>query len=152
MGADEEQPSVSQPVQEQASFKPTGKKKLLWILLVSTLIVAVGLTLGFVFLSKGNTSQDSSTVEQDSVPSNNDTSQEEDDPVNDNTPAPSVLWPHEESDIPKDPNLLVGILENGLRYMILPHPWPEGQVSFRLHIDAGSLMEDDDQLGYGCFC
>lgn len=56
-------------------------------------------------------------------------------------------WPHEESDIPLNPALRVGQLENGFKYMILRHPWPPGKLSLRLHFDVGSLQEDDDQLG-----
>jgi hypothetical protein len=140
MGTDEEQPSESQPAQERATVDSMGKRMLLWVLPALTLVLAVGLTLGLVLRNKGN-SQDSSASEQGSVPSIGN-------PANDTTSATLAPWPHEESDIPKDPNLRVGKLENGLRYMILPHPWPEDQVSFRLHIDAGSMMEDDDQLGY----
>jgi hypothetical protein len=140
MGTDEEQPSESQPAQERATVDSTGKRMLLWILLALTLVLAVGLTLGLVLRNKGN-SQDSSASDQGNVPSI-------DNPANNTTSANLAPWPHEESDIPKELNLRVGKLENGLRYMILSHPWPEGQVSFRLHIDAGSLMEDDDQLGY----
>lgn len=150
MGTHEEQPSVSQQPQEQARANTTDKRKKLWILIVLSLALAVGLTLGLVLRNKVNKSQDSPASEQESIPSIN-PSMHDDDKGTATTPAPapSRPWPYEESDIPQDPNLRLGRLANGLRYMILPHPWPEGQVSFRLHMDAGSLMEDDDQLGYG---
>ena len=161
MGTDEEQPAATEPEQqEQAEVKTTGKRKIFLIVLTLILILAVGLTLGLVLRDKDGNKQDSSALEQgggdsstdssDSGSGNNDPAEDEE-PVNDVTPAPSATWPHQESDIAKDPDLRVGQLENGLRYMILPHPWPEGKVSFRLHIDAGSLMEDDDQLGYVCW-
>ena len=41
-----------------------------------------------------------------------------------------------------------GTLSNGLRYAIRRNGVPPGQVSVRLRIDAGSLMERDDEQGY----
>jgi zinc protease len=72
-------------------------------------------------------------------------------------PAPAVAvvaaksWPQENSDIPADPSAVFGSLENGFRYMILPNSEPPGRVSIRLHIAAGSLMEEDDQQGLAHF-
>lgn len=60
-------------------------------------------------------------------------------------------WAHELSDIPADPRARFGRLENGMRYIILPNPEPPGRVSVRLHIEAGSLMEDEDQRGLAHF-
>ena len=31
--------------------------------------------------------------------------------------------------------------------MIFPNKTPPGKVSLRLHVDAGSFQEEDDQLG-----
>jgi hypothetical protein len=145
MGMDEERPSGSQPAQEQARVNRKGKRKILWTFLALTLVLAVGLTLGLVLRNRGSSSEESPVVEQESLYPIN-----VDDTIPSPASSPSAPWPHEESDIPKDPNLRAGRLENGLRYMILRNPWPESQVSLRLHIDAGSLMEDDDQLG--CVC
>jgi zinc protease len=62
-----------------------------------------------------------------------------------------ILWPHQESDIPPDPGAVFGSLENGMSYIILPNDEPPGRVSVRLHIAAGSLMEDDNQRGLAHF-
>ena len=64
------------------------------------------------------------------------------------TPRP---WPQEESDIKPDPTAVFGSLENGMRYLIYPNSEPPGRVSLRLHIDAGSLMESEDQRGLAHF-
>jgi len=60
-------------------------------------------------------------------------------------------WPHETSDIKADSAAVFGSLENGMRYIIYPNSEPPGRVSLRLHIDAGSLMEADDQRGLAHF-
>jgi zinc protease len=64
------------------------------------------------------------------------------------TPRP---WPHEESDIKADSTAVFGSLENGMRYLIYPNSEPPGRVSLRLHIDAGSLMESEEQRGLAHF-
>ncbi|MDX1681144.1 MAG: pitrilysin family protein, partial [Akkermansiaceae bacterium] len=60
-------------------------------------------------------------------------------------------WAHQLSDIPADPKAHFGRLENGMRYIIYPNEEPPKRVSLRLHIEAGSLMEDDDQRGIAHF-
>lgn len=71
-------------------------------------------------------------------------------------PAASVAvearaWPQEKSDIAPDPSAVFGTLENGMRYMILPNAEPPNRLSLRLHIAAGSLMEEEDQRGVAHF-
>lgn len=63
--------------------------------------------------------------------------------------APS--WTQATSDIPADANVRFGQLENGMRYAILRNATPAGQASLRLHIAAGSLMENEEQLGLAHF-
>lgn len=46
-----------------------------------------------------------------------------------------------------DPAILVGELDNGLRYLIRDNDNPGGRVEMRLVIDAGSALEDDTQAG-----
>jgi len=58
-----------------------------------------------------------------------------------------TAWPHETSDIAPDPAVVWGRLDNGMRYVLLPNNTPKDRVSLRLLIDAGSLMERDDQRG-----
>lgn len=63
----------------------------------------------------------------------------------------SPPWPHETGDVPPDPAVRWGRLENGLRYAIRPNTEPSGRVYLILQIDAGSLAERDDQRGYAHF-
>ena len=67
------------------------------------------------------------------------------------TTAPSALWAQTSSDIPADSNVRFGVLPNGMRYAVMRNATPPGQASFRLRIDAGSLMENEDQLGLAHF-
>ncbi|MBI2262614.1 MAG: insulinase family protein [Caulobacterales bacterium] len=64
---------------------------------------------------------------------------------------PSDPWAHGASDIPADANVRFGVLPNGMQYAILRNATPPGQASLRLRIDAGSLMENEDQLGLAHF-
>ncbi|MDO7835419.1 insulinase family protein [Sphingobium sp. HBC34] len=57
-------------------------------------------------------------------------------------------WLYENSDVPIDTAWRFGTLSNGLRYAVRRNGVPPGQVSVRLRIDAGSLMERPDELGY----
>jgi zinc protease len=68
-------------------------------------------------------------------------------PIDDSTPVvapdptglPSVAEP--------DPEILIGELDNGLRYLIRDNDNPGQRVEMRLAIDAGSVLEEDDQDG-----
>lgn len=53
--------------------------------------------------------------------------------------------------IPVDPNIKVGKLSNGLTYYIRKNSRPEQKVELRLVVNAGSILEDDDQLGLAHF-
>ena len=64
---------------------------------------------------------------------------------------PSDPWPQAASDIPADPAVRFGVLPNGMRYALMRNATPPGQASIRLRIDAGSLMERDDQQGLAHF-
>ncbi len=65
--------------------------------------------------------------------------------------APAVPWVAEKSDIPADPAAVFGTMDNGMRYIILPNSEPPERLSMRLHIAAGSLMEEDNQQGVAHF-
>jgi zinc protease len=65
--------------------------------------------------------------------------------------AAAPKWAHEGSDLKPDPGAVFGALDNGLRYVILPNAEPPKRVSLRLHLQAGSLMEEDDQQGLAHF-
>ena len=62
-----------------------------------------------------------------------------------------TVWPHETADLVPDPSVTWGRLDNGMRYVLLPNETPKDRVSLRLLIDAGSLMEGDDQRGLAHF-
>ncbi len=53
--------------------------------------------------------------------------------------------------IPRDPDVVVGQLDNGLKYYIRQNHKPEKRVEFRLVVNAGSVLEDDDQQGLAHF-
>lgn len=56
-----------------------------------------------------------------------------------------------EGNIPTDPNVKVGKLDNGLTYYIRNNGKPEDKVELRLAVNAGSIMETDRQLGLAHF-
>lgn len=53
--------------------------------------------------------------------------------------------------VPLDPRVKVGKLENGLTYYIQHNPRPENKVELRLAINAGSILEEDNQQGLAHF-
>lgn len=65
--------------------------------------------------------------------------------------ADAPAWPQARSDIPADPAVLFGTLPNGMRYAIMKNATPKDEVSIRLRIGAGSLMESDAQQGLAHF-
>src|SRR6478735_3985355 len=65
--------------------------------------------------------------------------------------ADAPVWPQAKSDIPADPAIRFGALPNGMRYAIMKNTTPKGEVSMRLRIGAGSLMESDAQRGLAHF-
>ncbi len=54
--------------------------------------------------------------------------------------------------IPIDPNVTIGKLPNGLTYYIRKNKKPEQKVELRLVVNAGSILEDDDQQGLAHMC
>ncbi len=55
------------------------------------------------------------------------------------------------SQIPVDPNVKIGVLDNGLTYYIRNNGKPEDKLELRLAINAGSILEEDDQQGLAHF-
>src|SRR3954468_8018664 len=53
--------------------------------------------------------------------------------------------------MPVDPEVVVGTLPNGLRYYVRPNAKPARRAELRLVVKAGSVLEDDDQLGLAHF-
>ncbi|MCP4849538.1 MAG: insulinase family protein [Verrucomicrobiaceae bacterium] len=60
-------------------------------------------------------------------------------------------WAHDTSDLKPDPSVAFGVLENGIRYVIMPNNEPPKRLSLRLFVDAGSLMETEEQQGLAHF-
>ncbi len=71
------------------------------------------------------------------------------------TPADSATaqGPVDELDkeLPLDARVKKGKLDNGLTYYILPHKKPEKRAQIWLAVNAGSVLEDEDQLGLAHF-
>ncbi|MCC7044240.1 MAG: insulinase family protein [Acidobacteria bacterium] len=63
------------------------------------------------------------------------------------SPATAAL----ESRIPPDPQIRIGTLGNGLRYYVRRNARPVGRAELRLVVNAGSVLEDDDQRGLAHF-
>lgn len=61
------------------------------------------------------------------------------------------VWAHSDSDIKPDSKVTFGGLDNGMRYAILPNPEPPDRISMRIYLDAGSLMETEEQRGLAHF-
>ncbi|MCU0443580.1 MAG: insulinase family protein [Microscillaceae bacterium] len=55
------------------------------------------------------------------------------------------------ANLPLDPQVKTGKLPNGLTYYIRKNAKPEKRVELRLAVNAGSVLEDDDQQGFAHF-
>src|ERR1700738_5372705 len=53
--------------------------------------------------------------------------------------------------MPVDPEVVVGVLPNGLRYYVRANGKPSRRAELRLVVKAGSVLEDDDQQGLAHF-
>src|ERR1700681_3877584 len=53
--------------------------------------------------------------------------------------------------VPVDPLITVGALPNGLRYYIRANKQPQARAELRLVVNAGSVLEDEDQRGLAHF-
>ena len=53
--------------------------------------------------------------------------------------------------LPTDPAVRVGKLSNGMTYYVRQNNKPEDRVELRLALRAGSILEDEDQLGFAHF-
>ncbi|MEH6702174.1 M16 family metallopeptidase [Parasphingorhabdus sp.] len=69
-------------------------------------------------------------------------------PVESNEPLP---WLYKNSDVPVDRSWIFGELDNGLRYAVKRNGVPPGQVSIRMRMDVGSLMETEQEQGFAHF-
>ncbi len=64
----------------------------------------------------------------------------------DGMPADSLAYP-----LPRDSAVVVGTLSNGIRYYIRENRRPEKRAELRLVVNAGSVLEADDQRGLAHF-
>lgn len=70
--------------------------------------------------------------------------------VNPQTDA-AKAWNFAASDIPVDPNIIFGVLPNGMKYALLKNSTPKDSVVLRLRFDVGSFAEAEDQRGLAHF-
>ena len=63
----------------------------------------------------------------------------------------SIPFPHDQSDLQPEPGVRFGKLPNGLRYAVMANAEPKGRASLRLLVNAGSLLEEEDQRGIAHF-
>ncbi|MCR4829596.1 MAG: insulinase family protein [Bacteroidales bacterium] len=54
--------------------------------------------------------------------------------------------------VPVDRKVKIGKLDNGMTYYIRANKKPENRIQFRLVTNAGSILEDETQLGLAHFC
>ena len=59
-----------------------------------------------------------------------------------------MVWAEE---LPSDPRIITGKLENGVTWMYRQHDNPPGKMALMFHVDSGSLMEQDSQRGLAHF-
>jgi len=62
----------------------------------------------------------------------------------------SFIIPQDQS-LPVDKAVITGTLENGIKYFIKKNQKPEKRAELRLFVNAGSVLENDDQLGLAHF-
>lgn len=60
-------------------------------------------------------------------------------------------WPFDASDLPVDPAYRVGVLDNGMRYIIRPNATPPEQGMVQFWVDFGSVAEGESQQGWAHF-
>ena len=69
------------------------------------------------------------------------------------SPSTSVITsdPALDVELPVDPEVTIGVLDNGLTYYLRHNDSPGGRVELRLMVDVGSVQEDADQSGMAHF-
>ncbi len=67
------------------------------------------------------------------------------------TSPPTISSAPQKDQIPFDPETRIGKLDNGLTYYIRKNAKPENRAELRLAVNAGSLLETDDQQGLAHF-
>jgi zinc protease len=64
---------------------------------------------------------------------------------------PAAAIPALSAPLPIDPRVRIGTLPNGIHYYIRQNPKPEKRAELRLVVNAGSILETDNQLGLAHF-
>ncbi len=54
-------------------------------------------------------------------------------------------------EVPDDPTIITGVFKNGMKYYIKNNGKPADKLELRLVVNAGSILEDDDQQGLAHF-
>ena len=65
--------------------------------------------------------------------------------------APTPRWRHQAADVPASPRIHFSTLPNGLRVAWVHNGEPKKRSYLRLHVDVGSLAEEDDERGLAHF-
>src|SRR5262245_19906282 len=60
-------------------------------------------------------------------------------------------WEHESSDLPVDSRLHFGAFDSGLRWVWAKNAEPKFRSYLRLHVNVGSLAEEDSERGMAHF-
>jgi zinc protease len=60
-------------------------------------------------------------------------------------------WPQDDSDLPVDPSIHFGHLDNGLRFILKENRSPADRVGMHLYVQAGSLQETQEEQGIAHF-
>lgn len=63
----------------------------------------------------------------------------------------AISWAADDEALPLDPKVTYGKLENGLTYYVRKNEKPENRMELYLVVNAGSILEDDDQQGLAHF-
>jgi len=67
------------------------------------------------------------------------------------TPTASDRIDSQVQTVPTNPELVQGLLDNGMQYFILQNSEPSNRIFLRLVVNVGSILERDDQLGLAHF-
>ena len=63
----------------------------------------------------------------------------------------TMVAPSFARDLPKDPRIITGKLDNGLIWIFRKHDNPPGKMAMQIHVRAGSLYETEEQRGLAHF-
>ncbi|HET9371602.1 MAG TPA: insulinase family protein, partial [Vicinamibacterales bacterium] len=66
-------------------------------------------------------------------------------------PPPKLDMAELSASLPTDPAVTSGTYANGLRYYVRANPAPKNRAELRLVVNAGSILEEDDQRGVAHF-